>query len=98
MQTPDSRPMRLQNLDRQSPHLALLMAAALALSACESAPVASADGTQGDKVTCTREYPTGSSIPTTRCRTAEQLARERDDAQKTVDQVGRSNARVGKSE
>jgi hypothetical protein len=73
--------------------------ALVALSGCANS-AAPANQAAGDatNLICVREYPTGSSIPTTRCRTPEQIARERDEAQRSVDQVGRSNARTGKNE
>lgn len=56
------------------------LASMLALvSACSSPP---ADGQSANaQMNCTRETPTGTSIPVVRCRTAQQAERDREAAQ-----------------
>lgn len=51
----------------------------LSLMACAADPAAEhATLSQADdQMVCTRDYPTGSSIPITKCRTREQIERER---------------------
>ena len=48
-----------------------------------AAPTNQPDQVASDMV-CTREYPTGSTIPMTKCRTPEQLERERRIGQETI--------------
>lgn len=59
----------------------LLLAAATALSACASAPT---EGTaESDAMICTRETPIGSNFPVTKCRTPQQVAQDKADAERT---------------
>lgn len=66
---------------RTTPALSLV---AMLLAACAAEPVgqpataaaAAAPGAQ-DEMVCTREYPTGSNIPLTKCRTRAQIEAEK---------------------
>ena len=63
--------------------------AAVALGGCatsESPPV------QEAAAVCTREVPTGSSIPTRRCRSREDAQRDADAARSAGDQIDRGRA------
>lgn len=54
--------------------------AALLVASCAADPITPKDQPEqnaSDDVVCTREYPTGSSIPMTKCRPSDQIARER---------------------
>lgn len=64
----------------------------LAMVACTSppSPQPEAAGVQ----TCTRETRTGTSLPVTVCRTPEQVARDRDNARQTSDEMSRGRARL----
>ena len=63
--------------------------AAVALGGCatsESPPVREATAA------CTREAPTGSSIPTSRCRSREEVQRDADAARTAGEQIDRGRA------
>ncbi|MFT3957106.1 MAG: hypothetical protein QM722_22825 [Piscinibacter sp.] len=57
-----------------------LVALLALVSACSSTPPGEGQ-TANAQMNCTRETPTGTSIPVTRCRTAQQAERDRDAAQ-----------------
>ncbi|HTP72212.1 MAG TPA: hypothetical protein VML58_08330 [Burkholderiaceae bacterium] len=57
----------------------------LLLVGCAAEPTDPARPEQvANDMVCTREYPTGSSIPMTKCRSSEQLERERRMGQETI--------------
>jgi hypothetical protein len=56
-----------------------------------AAPVAQPAGSNTASV-CERETPTGSIIPVTRCRTAEEVAREQAAARATGDDINRARS------
>jgi len=60
--------------------------------------VAAAAGSNDDMV-CTREYPTGSSIPITRCRSRQQIEAEKAAATEALrrGQTGAPNVKMGGS-
>lgn len=64
--------------------------AAVLTAACAADPATTADApraaqaTQADNKVCVREYPIGSSVPVTRCRTPEQIEAERAAAAETA--------------
>jgi hypothetical protein len=64
----------------------LLWLPTLALAACASAPPTGA-AVAADGVSCERETRVGSSLPTTRCRTAAQREAERAAAQRVGDNL-----------
>jgi len=55
----------------------------VACAAEPTPPTDQPDQTAGDMV-CTREYPTGSTIPMTKCRSPDQITRERRVGQETI--------------
>jgi hypothetical protein len=64
----------------------LVSALPVLLAACAAGPVP--DGKQADaELQCEREYPIGSSLPVTKCRSAAERERQRLDAQKELDRV-----------
>jgi hypothetical protein len=73
---------------------------ALLLISCAAEPTAQATATPapntGDMV-CTREYPIGSNIPVTKCRTREQIEADKAAAQEGLrrTQTGGPNAKMG---
>jgi uncharacterized lipoprotein YmbA len=71
--------------------LILCVIPALLLAACSSPPPA-ADTQEADAGTrCVKELPIGSNIAVTRCRTAEQIARDRESVQSVQDAVQGAN-------
>jgi hypothetical protein len=61
-------------------------ALSILLTACAAGPAP--DGKQSDaSVVCEREYPIGSNLPVTKCRTAAEREQLRRDAQKELDRV-----------
>lgn len=56
----------------------LLVAAATALAGCASDPAETTAGKGG--MVCTRETPVGSNFPITKCRTPEQVAQDKAEA------------------
>lgn len=65
-----------------------LMAAVTMLSACTSVPTENT--AQSDGVVCTRETPIGSHFPVTHCRSPEQVAQDKaeaDRAKSTIQQT-----------
>jgi len=62
----------------------------LCATACASPP-AKPDDTSVASV-CTREWPTGSLFPVTRCRTAEEIERDREAARDAADAINRSRS------
>jgi len=88
--------------------VSILSLTTLLLGACASEaveptnPSANPAGTQttaaaGDDTVCTREYPTGSNIPVTKCKTRAQIEKEQAAAHETMRraQTLRPNARMG---
>lgn len=84
----------------------LAIAAAFILAACASpAPVqtaaapaaAAATTTDNEGKVCTREYRVGSMVPTTICRTQEQIDQERKAAELATDTVRRQRVIPGAS-
>lgn len=71
-------------------HVAVIAAALLAGCAVAdpSSPAASAS------LTCTRETPTGSNIPVTRCRSPEDVRRDAEAAKDAGDAIGRSTSGI----
>jgi hypothetical protein len=73
---------------------------AVILAACASERPAqigvTADAADADTV-CTREYPTGSNIPLTKCRTRAQVETEKAAAAENLrrSQTGGTNAKIG---
>lgn len=59
----------------------------LALAACASAPPGTDTKVAADSVSCERETRVGSSLPTTRCRSAAQREAERAAAQRVGDNL-----------
>jgi hypothetical protein len=57
--------------------LPLLLAACAAEPAGPAATPATASSSGKDEMICSREYPTGSNIPITKCRTREQIEAEK---------------------
>ncbi|MFO1220978.1 MAG: hypothetical protein U1E89_21665 [Burkholderiaceae bacterium] len=79
----------------------IIVAALFGCAAAPSPPPAvatavAAEQKSGDMV-CTREYPTGSNIPITKCRTREQIEAERAAAHEGLrrHQTGGPNAKMG---
>jgi hypothetical protein len=70
--------------------------AALSLVACAAEPAAQTNSAASDLV-CTREYPIGSNIPVTKCRTHEQVEAEKAAATEGLrrTQAGGPNAKMG---
>lgn len=67
----------------------LLIAAMIAIAGCASTgtqDVASDNGT-----VCTRETPVGSNLPVTKCRSAQQAAQEKADAERAQAEIQRSS-------
>ena len=88
--------------------VSLLSLTTLLLAACASEPVAATkpptnpadtqtSAAAGDDTVCTREYPTGSNIPVTRCKTRAQIEKEQAAAHETMRraQTLRPNTRMG---
>jgi len=75
---------------------ASLIAMAAALSGCAASPsdnVASGGGADpAQQLVCTKEAPTGTMFPVTKCRTAEQIARERDATRAAGDGIDRARS------
>lgn len=72
---------------------AALLVLALLLGACAPAPLqqqAAQQPNDSQGSICEREYPVGSNLPVTRCRTAEERERDRARSQRELDRV-RSN-------
>lgn len=64
---------------RAIPRLLSVVSLLALVSACSTPP---ADGQAANaSMNCTRETPTGTSIPVVRCRTAQQMERDRESAQ-----------------
>ncbi len=68
-----------------------LMLACL-VGACAS-PSPSSTRTAGDMV-CRREIPTGSNVPTTKCRTRAEIERDEQGVQSTADDIGRARSGI----
>ena len=65
---------------------ALLLVVSALLSGCAGSPAQ--DGKQADSdVLCEREYPIGSNLPVTKCRSAAEREQQRLNAQKELDRV-----------
>lgn len=81
----------------------ILSMSALLLVACANEPIASAASNEqqsalrSDDTVCAREYPTGSNIPITKCKTRAQIEKEQAAAHETMRraQTLRPNARMG---
>lgn len=63
---------------------AVVLCSAVALSACATSEPPEPKVVAGKDVICERTVPTGSALPTTRCRTVERAAADREDAQKSL--------------
>ena len=72
----------------------LLPLLAVALMAAGCASPAAEPTKSAAAARCTREMPTGSSIPTVRCRSAEALEREKEAAMAAGDAIGRSTSGI----
>jgi hypothetical protein len=71
-----------------------VVSSVLLLSACAAAePAAEPKLVGGKEVVCEYTVPTGSKLPTQRCRTADRATADRDDAQKALG-GGHQRARV----
>jgi hypothetical protein len=57
----------------------------LAVAGCASPPLGST--AKSDTAICTRETPTGSNVPVTRCRTAAQVERDRVEAATVKEEI-----------
>jgi hypothetical protein len=66
--------------------------------ACASEPTKIAGQTEqtANDTVCTREYPTGSNIPMTKCRSPEQVEKERRIGQETIRRKTPGPAQTGK--
>ena len=71
-------------MTRMLPALATLL---LAACAADPADQSAATSQTASDMTCTREYPTGTNIPITKCRTREQIETERKVGQDALRQV-----------
>lgn len=69
---------------------------AAAATQAVAAPAATASGEKDDMV-CTREYPTGSNIPITKCRSRQQIEAEKAAAMESLrrNQTGGPNTKMG---
>ena len=86
----------------------ILSLTTLLLAGCAAEPVAAThpsttpteaqkSAAAGDDTVCSREYPTGSNIPVTKCKTRAQIEKEQAAAHETMRraQTLRPNARMG---
>lgn len=69
--------------------VAVLLLSSVLHGCAGTARSVSADGTS---IVCHKESPTGSSIPVTKCRTLEQIERDRAAAQSTGDDINRARS------
>jgi hypothetical protein len=67
----------------------LALGAVAALASCASSEPKVAQAEDKQRVLCDQERPTGSHIAVTRCRTQEQIEREREAASRTLDAPGK---------
>jgi hypothetical protein len=73
----------------------------LLLAACAAEPPAQANAaptqSAGSDMVCTREYPIGSNIPITKCRTREQIGADKAAGQENLrrSQTGGPNGKMG---
>jgi hypothetical protein len=72
------------------------MTLALTLAACAGEPRAktSTVAEAGTDTVCRKEYPTGSNIPVTRCRTREQIEADRRNAADALGRISPGTARA----
>ena len=87
--------------------LAVLMASSALLVACATEPAVPSSAAKpvetttsasgNDEVLCSREYPTGSNIPISKCRTRKQIEAEKAVASESLrrTQTGGPNAKLG---
>lgn len=67
--------------------LPILFAATTLLGACASDPAPENVASAKDAQICTRETPVGSNFPVTKCRTPEQIAQEKAEADRVKSQI-----------